>query len=178
MTTTSYYDPTTDMIHMFKDENLSNTAGASLDLELGLTDFSDLTDPKIKILSIEYKVKTFCDNFSTNSSGIQPDNNLYAFNNEEKQAGGHYMFGVKNKDDTTVYRNFEEFVGSSAWPVYCTSWIAQIGLPASCTKTWKPDKLALSDEQVAFLTVRNNSGVVSSSNSYSRASIVIRAIRL
>lgn len=175
MATSNYFDPTTNMLSLYKDGGLSNTSGASLDLELGLTDFSELDDVKIKILSIEYKVKTVCDNGATSPL---PDNNQFAFNNDLRAAGGTFMFGVKNKDDVTVFNDLDDFTGTSAWPVHMTSWYALIGNPASATKLWKPDKLALSHEQVAFLTVRNNSGVSQSVGSYSWASLMIRAIRL
>jgi hypothetical protein len=175
MATSNYFDPTTNMLTFYKDGGLVNTAGASVDLELGLSDFSDLDDVKIKILSIEYKVKTFTDNGAT---APLPDNNAYAFNYDLRSAGGNYLFGVKNKDDVTVFNDLDDFTGTSAWPVHMTSWASLIGNPASATKTWKPDKLALSHEQVAFLTVRNNSGVTNAVASYSWASIVIRAIRL
>ena len=175
MATSDYFDPTTNMLSFYKDGGLSNTNGASLDLELGLTDFPHLDDVKIKILSIEYKVKTVTDN---GASAPLPDNNQYAFNNDLRSAGGTYMFGVKNKNDVTVFNDLNDFTGTSAWPVHMTSWYTLIGNPASATKTWKPDKLALSNEQVAFLTVRNNSGVASSVASYSWASLMIRAIRL
>lgn len=175
MANSQYYDPTTGMITMYRDDPLSNTSGGSLDMELGLSTFADLNDVKVKILSVEYKVRIYCDNVSISAGA---DNNLYAFNNESRQAGGTYMFGVKNVNDTTVFNDLTDFEGTSAWPVHITSWVAQVGLPASATKTWKPQKMAFSDEQVAFLTVRNNSGVSNAQASYSWASIVIRAIRL
>ncbi len=178
MAESHYFDPDTGIIHMYKDFGFSNVAGASVDLELGLSSFPALTDVKVKVLSVEYKVKTVTDNYSTGSTGTTPDNNLYAFNNEEAQSAGSYIVGVKNAADTQVYNDLDDFVGSSAWPVQITSWFSQIGIPASMTKTWKPPKLALSDEQVAFLTVRNNSGVNSAKNSYSWGSIVMRLIRL
>ncbi len=159
---------------MYKDAQFSNTSGASLDMELGLSDFSDLNDVKVKVLSVEFKVKSFCDNLGDSFA----DNNVYAFNNVSRQAGGNYVFGVKNKNETSVFNDLTDFVGTSAWPVHMTSWISQIGLPASATKTWKPKKLALSDEQVCFITVRNNSGVNSSQESYSWGSIVMRVVRL
>jgi hypothetical protein len=180
MAESHYFDPDTGMIHLYKDSAFSNTIGASLDMELGLSTFPELTDVKVKVVSIEYKVKTVTDSFSATPApgGTAADNNLYAFNNEEAQSGGNYLVGIKNQADTAVYNDLADFTGSSAWPVQITSWFSQIGLPASMTKTWKPRKLGLSDEQVAFLTVRNNSGVNNARNCYSWASIVMRLIRL
>lgn len=174
MATSHYFDPDTNMIWMYKDSELNNVVGASADFQLGLEDFSDLNDVKIKVLSVEYKVKTFTDNLATSSA----DNNIQAFNNESRQAGGNFVFGVKNVSETTIINDLTDFKGTSAWPVHITSFITQVGLPASATKTWKPGKTAFSDEQVAFITVRNNSGVHSSNNCISWASITIRAIRL
>ena len=180
MAESHYFDPDTGMIHLYKDSAFSNVTGASIDMELGLSSFPELTDVKVKVVSIEYKIKTVTDNYSTNAApgSTTPDNNLYAFNNEEAQSAGTYLAGIKNSADTAVYNDLTDFTGSSAWPVQITSWFSQIGLPASMTKTWKPRKLGLSDEQVAFLTVRNNSGVNSARNSYSWGSIVMRLIRL
>ena len=162
------------MITMYSDANLTQPTGSSLELKLGLADFPSLNDVKVKILSVEYKVRSFTDNYGTSTA----DNNVHAFNNLSRMAGGNYVFGVKNVNETTVLNSLDDFAGTSAWPVHFTSWITQIGLPASATKTWKPSKMAMSDEQVAFLAVRNNSGVNNSNESYSWASIVIRAIRL
>ncbi len=162
---------------MYKDVEFNNTSGAALRQSCGLEDYNNLNDVKIKILSIEYKIKTFTDNISTTGS-TPADNNLYAFNNEARQSGGSYVFGVCNQDENETLDTLDDFEGTSAWPVHITSWVSQIGLPASATKTWRPDKLALSDQQVAFITVKNNSGVKSTVSSYSWGSIVIRAIRI
>lgn len=169
-----YFDPDTNMIHLYKDGGLSNSDGASLDMTLGLETFPVLTDVKVKLVSIEYKVKSFCDNLPLSTA----DNNINAFNNEARQAGGNYLFGIKNYTDTSAINSLDDFQGSSAWPVHMTSWISQVGLPASCTKTWKPRKVALSDEQVAFITVRNNSGIINDQASFSWLSIYMRCIRL
>lgn len=172
-----HYDPTSGMITMYKDLEFSNTSGAALRNTCGLEDYNNLNDVKVKILSIEYKVKAFTDNVSPD--GATPaDNNLYAFNNESRQAGGSFVFGVCNRDESSTLDILDDFEGTSAWPVHITSWVSQIGLPASTTKTWRPDKLALSDQQVAFITVKNNSGVHNTVASYAWASVVIRAIRI
>lgn len=178
MAESEYFDPDTGMIHLYKDQGVSNTSGASLDMTLGLTTFPHLSDVKVKVVSIEYKVKTFTDNLPLSGTGATADNNLHAFNNEDRQAGGTYLMGIKNYTDTSAINSLDDFQGSSAWPVHMTSWITQIGLPSSCTKTWKPRKVALSNEQVAFLTVRNNSGVINNKNSFSWMSIYMRLIRL
>jgi len=177
MAQSHYFDPDTGIISMYKDYELECSSGQSKEFGLGLSDFSELTDVKVKVLSIEYKVKMFTDN---NSAAGTPsaDNNVYAFNNEERQAGGNVVFGVRNEADTTIYYELDLFTGSSAWPVHMTSWVTQVGLPASASKTWKPRKLALSDEQKAFITVRNNSGVYNSQSNYSWASIMMRVVRL
>lgn len=176
MATSSYYDPDQGMLHLYKDGYNIVGSGASALNELGMEDTA-FDDVKFKILSIQYRIKAFCTNLSIASGA---DNNVNAFNPEELGSAGNVVFGIKNKDDTTTFNDLGDFVGTSAWPVHMDSWATLIGNPASVSKVWKPRKLALSNEQNAFVTLKNNSAFTAADSVSAETwfSIYIRGIRL
>ncbi len=172
-----YYDPDTGIIHLYGQELFSIGASSSDTIAVGLPD-STFTDPKMKILTIQYQAKIFMDNQP--STGVPPnvaDNNLYAFNFDEIGQTGFFLAGIRNENAGTI-NDLNDFEGTSAWPVDMKSFAVELGGAASFTKTWKPDKLALSDQQQAFLSVRNFDGGTIENGCDAWTSIYIRGIRL
>ncbi len=159
---------------MWKAGSFATSSGSSTQLELGLED-TTFNDVKFKLLSVEYRVKAFTSNVSPG------DNNANAFNDEEFGAAGSIIVGVMNKTTSTTFNDLEDFQGTSAWPVHMTNFSTLIGNPASYSKTWKPRKVALSNEQNAFMTLRvDNSwpGVGDAAPVDGYGSIYIRGVRL
>lgn len=172
-----YYDPDTGIIHLWQSEVLSALVGSNATTELGLEDTS-FNDVKFKLLSIEYKAKIFCDNISATSGA---DNNIQAFNNEERGTAGSIIVGIANKSDTTTFNSLGAFQGTSAWPVHVSSFAALVGNPASYSKTWKPRKTALSNEQNAFMNIRQDNSfptVTTDQTAHCYVSLYIRGVRL
>lgn len=177
MSQSEYYDPNTGIIHLWKADTVGVPAGGSVQTELGLED-TEFTDVKFKLLSIIYKAKIFTSNIGITSGA---DNNVYAFNDEEYGAGGSIIVGVKNAAETGVFNDLSDFTGTSAFPVEMTSFATLIGNPASYTKTWKPRKMALSNEQSGFLTIRQDNSFPSTDDDTDcqcYVSLYIRGIRL
>jgi hypothetical protein len=172
-----YYDPDTGIIHLWQSEAATALVGSNVTSELGLEDTS-FNDVKFKLLSVEYKVKIFCDNLSATGGA---DNNVQAFNNEERGTAGSIIVGIANKSDTTTFNSLSSFQGTSAWPVHMTSFAALVGNPASFSKTWKPRKVALSNEQNAFINIRQDNswpGTADDQAAICYASLYIRGVRL
>lgn len=171
-----YYDPDTGIIHLWGQEQLTISQSSSQTTAVGLPD-STFTDPKMKILSIKYQAKIFMDNLP--SSGAPPiaDNNTLAFNFDEAGQTGLCLAGIRNENAGTI-NDLNDFEGTSAWPVDMSSFAVELGSAASFTKTWKPDKLALSDQQQAFLSVRAFLGGSVENGCDAWTSIYIRGIRL
>ena len=166
-----YYDPDTGIIHInnFVD-GTSISAGASEGTELGLNN-TTFDDVKIKILSIKYDFMIY----STNASG-GGDFNQDAFNSA-REAFGEVIFGVSNYGASP--QNFYElatFTGTSAWPVDVRPWMSTCGRVTTVSKTWKPRKLAFSEEQVAFICVKNDASSNAAPTWY--GGMYIRAVRL
>lgn len=172
-----YFDPDTGIIHMINSKVDITPAGSGATVcELGLED-TDFNDVKIKILSVDYKIRLFTDNLG--ASAVPPaDNNLYFDNFNERNSCGQVIFGVYNKADTTVFNDLGDFTGTSAFPVHVSSFGTDLGNPASLSKRWKPRKMAFSNEQNAFISVRVESAITGTQTPYSYSSIYIRAIRL
>jgi len=172
-----YFDPDTGIIHIVQSKVDSTPSGSGETVcELGLED-TDFNDVKIKILTVDYKIRLFTDNLGA-SATPPADNNLYFDNFNERNSCGQVIFGVDNKNDTTVFNDLGDFTGTSAFPVHVTSFGTDLGNPASISKRWKPRKMAFSNEQNAFISVRVESAVTGGTIVFSYSSIYIRAIRL
>jgi hypothetical protein len=175
-----YYDPDTGIIHIWQASILSASTGATDAFELGLED-TTFEDVKFKLLSVEYKLKLYCSNLSP--LGSPPaDNNIYAFNDEYAGAAGSIIVGVMNNTATaTDFNDLDAFTGTSAWPVALAPYSTLIGNPASFSKTWKPRKVALSNEQNAFMVIRQDNtwpGTGEDTSVTGWGSIYIRGVRL
>ena len=169
MVTVSYhYDPATKMIHIHKSGDMSSIgSGQAESMNCGLRD-TPFEDQKFKIKSITFKLKIF----TTNTGSY--DNSAYNVNND---AAGDYLFGVGNQiENFDSFVSLNQFTSTSAWPVDTSMWFNTVGEVFTAQKTWKPRKLALSAEQVAFLTAFNFPGSSRAPQSY--GSIYIRGIRL
>jgi hypothetical protein len=168
---TEYYDPQTGIIHITDFHNGGSiSAGGTEGRELGLqnTTFGDV---KMKILSIDYKIQVFAGNASGGG-----DFNLTAWN-PSYDAFGTVVFGCSNAvEDPADLTEVEDFKGTSGWPVHYDTWVTVPGRLASVSKKWKPRKLAFSNEQVATISVRNDSA--SSAAPYWFGSMYIRGVRL
>lgn len=165
-----YYDPDTDIIHInqigtFASISTGSTEGA----ELGLED-TGFDDVKVKVLSIEYNIQGF--------STVNPqDWQQKAFAYDE-QAAGQVIFGIANKNETIAdFTGLAQFTGTSAFPVAVRPWMGVNGTKFSVSKTWKPRKMGLSNEQNAFITCRVDSAT-SASLVYVWHSIYMRLVRL
>jgi len=168
-----YYDPDEGMIHLWGQELYQIAASSSQTIAMGLPD-STFTDPKMKILTIQYQAKVFADNQPSVGGA---DNNVYAFNRDEIGNQGFFLAGIRNENAGTL-NDLNDFEGTSAWPVDMKSFMCELGSAASYTKTWRPNKLALSDQQQAFLTTRSFDGGSVNGQLDVWASIYIRGIRL
>lgn len=169
--TNSYYDPDSSMIWMYTSEPLSLSTGGSQLVELGLED-TTFDDVKVKILSVEYRVF-----LQTSYNNTSRDNNIDAFNVIARSAG-QVLCGVRNKNESVIFNSLDDFTGSSGWPVKTTSYHCTLGVNYSMTHTWKPSKLAFSNEQNAFISVKAGSDDSDFQNVRGLGSLVIRAIRL
>jgi hypothetical protein len=79
------------------------------------------------------------------------------------------------------FNSIDDFEATSGWPVKFSQFACLIGNPASFQYTWKPPKLAFSDEQIAFLNIRSDNGFPSTTtdrNIRYYASIYMRMVRL
>jgi hypothetical protein len=104
------------------------------------------------------------------------DFNLTAWN-PSYDACGTVVFGCSNAvEDPADLTEVEDFKGTSGWPVHYDTWVTVPGRLASVSKKWKPRKLAFSNEQVATISVRNDSA--SSAAPYWFGSMYIRGVRL
>ncbi len=169
--TFEYYDPDTGMLHLWQHSLFDYLPGSSSDtFAIGLSD-TTFTDVTMKVVSIHYMTKIFSDT-------VAPyDANLQMFDTEEYSQSGLIIAGVRNQNAGTI-NDLNDFEGTSAWPVDTKSYGCGIGNPASYSKTWKPNKLAISHEQQAFLTIRALAGGNTNEASYTSSSIYIRGIRL
>lgn len=171
MGSSEYFDPDTGIIHMTDFHQGSSIAGnTSEGREFGLQNTS-FNDVKIKILSIDYKLEIFT------SNGLGGgDFNVTGFNNSY-DAFGTVVFGVSNQNETPAnLHEVSDFTGTSAWPVHWGTWLTMAGKPVTISKRWKPRKLAMSSEQVAFISVRSE--LQSQTAPYWYGSMYIRAVRL
>lgn len=169
--TFEYYDPDTGMLHIWQHSLNDFLPGSSSDtFAVGLSDTS-FTDVTMKVISIHYMAKIF------SQVGAPYDANTQMFNTEEYAQSGLIIAGVRNVNAGTL-NDLNDFEGTSAWPVDTKSYACGIGNPASYSKTWRPDKLALSHEQQAFLAIRALSGGNTEDSSFTESSIYIRGIRL
>ncbi len=163
---TEYFDPDTGIIHIGQNEDMSVGTGTTDSVELGLEDTS-FNDVKVKLLSIEYRVKIFA-----LESGDTTTKHFSTSYSDQ----GIVMFGIGNKsEDFDTYTSLGVFQGTSSWPVHFQGYGNQVGLPQSISKTWKPRKLGLSNEQNAFIVVRSEALTV---GSLVNTSIYMRMIRL
>ena len=122
----------------------TTAAGGTSGAELGLEDTS-FDDVKVKLLSVEYSVKGFA---TFNPQDVQQK--LFGY---DQQAGGQVIFGISNKNtNASDYTGLAQFTGTSAWPVAVKSWFVVNGSTFSVSKTWKPKKMGLSNEQNAVIT--------------------------
>lgn len=169
--TNSYYDPDTSMVWMYKSEASAVSVGSSQVMTLGLEDTS-FDDVKIKILSIEYRAFIL-----TNYNNSSRDNNIEAFNSKYRSSG-QVLFGVQNESITSTTNSLDDFTGSSGWPVRTTAYNSAVGNPYSLSYTWKPNKLAFSNEQVALASVKADSSFADAQPAGIYLSLVIRGIRL
>ncbi len=161
-----YFDPDTGIIHILQEEDLSIPAGTTDSVELGLEDTS-FGDVKVKLLSVEYRVRLYA-----LESG---DTNTKRFSTSYRD-DGIVIFGIGNKsEDFNTYNSLGIFQGTSSWPVHAQGYSNQVGLPQSITKTWKPRKTGMSNEQNAFMSIRSEALAV---GSLAETSLYIRMIRL
>lgn len=169
--TFEYYDPDTGMLHLWQHSLNDFLPGSSSDtFAVGLSDTS-FTDVTMKVVSIHYMAKIFQD------VTAPYDANLQMFDSSEYAQSGLIIVGVRNLNAGTI-NDLNDFEGTSAWPVDTKSYGCAIGNPASYSKTWKPNKLVLSHEQQAFLTIRAFAGGNTNDSSLTQSSIYIRGIRL
>jgi len=169
--TFEYYDPDTGMLHLWQHSLHDYLPGSSSDtFAIGLSN-TTFTDVTMKVMSIHYMAKIFSD-------AVAPyDANLSMFDTNEYAQSGLIIAGVRNVNAGTL-NDLNDFEGTSAWPVDTKSYGSAIGNPASYSKTWRPDKLALSHEQQAFLTIRALQGGNTNAASWTDSSIYIRGFRL
>lgn len=164
-----YYDPDTGIFHSMGWNHDSLAANSTDQFEVGFGVDSAIgvstMGIRFKVLSIEFKLKI------TNNY-INADEFYLAAHDSY----GDVHFGIINDaSSSTDFDRLNKFDGTSGWPVACQGYHAVPGNPASISKTWKPKKLAVSNEQVAFINL--DTGV----NSYGviyLASIYLRGIRL
>ncbi len=161
-----YFDPDTGIIHILQEEDLSIPGGSTDSVELGLEDTS-FGDVKVKLLSVEYRVRLYA-----LESG---DTTTKQFSTSYRD-DGIVIFGIGNKsEDFNTYTSLGVFQGTSSWPVHAQGYSNQVGLPQSITKTWKPRKTGMSNEQNAFMSIRSEALAV---GSLAETSLYIRMIRL
>ncbi len=161
-----YFDPDTGIIHILQAEELTVASGATESSELGLEDTS-FNDVKVKLLSVEYRLRLF-----TAESG---DTTVKQFSTSYGD-NGIVIFGIGNKSENfDTYTSLGVFQGTSSWPVHVQGYQTLVGNNQSITKTWKPRKTGLSNEQNAFIAVRSEA---ITSGFYGNASIYMRMIRL
>lgn len=166
-----YYDPDTGIIHITDLYTGGSVPGGSTEgRELGLQN-TTFNDVKMKILSIDYKLKIW----TANSAG-GGDWNVNGWN-YNTSSFGQCIFGVNNEAGSpTTMTSVEDFTGTSGWPVHTDAWATACGNLVSISKRWKPRKLAFSDEQVAFISVTNDSA--SQAAPYWYSYMYIRGVRL
>lgn len=165
-----YYDPDTGIIHINQIDTFGSISVGSVEgAELGLEDTS-FDDVKVKLLSVEYNVRGYA-----TKTPMAWDSTAFAYNG---QAGGQIIFGICNKNSTlSDFSGLNSFTGTSAWPVGVKPFFTVYGNTFSVSKTWKPKKTGLSNEQNAFITIRNDSAT-SAQYLYAWHSIYIRMVRL
>lgn len=171
-----YFDPDTGIIHIFQEEQSPQVPlNATFSAELGLEDTA-FNDVKCKLLSVDYKVKFYADQSGeSNFDPLQPGP-LGRFGSITYDIFGSAIFGIGNKnEDFNTFTSLGSFQGTSAWPVHVQGFYGQVGQIASVSKLWKPRKMGLSNEQNAFISVRNDS---TSNLMYFHSSIYMRLIRL
>ncbi len=160
-----YFDPDTGIIHILEEDQISALGDETHSVELGLEDTS-FNDVKVKLLSIQYRVRLF--------TGVSGDTTLKQFSTSYEDSGT-VMFGIGNKSENfDLYTSLGVFQGTSSWPVHVQGYQTLVGNPQSITKTWKPPKTGLSNEQNAFIVVRTEIGT----GAFVGTSIYIRMLRL
>lgn len=163
-----YFDPVTGIIHIYQLDNSGVIAAGSTEgSELGLEDTA-FNDVKVKLLSVDYNASGYV----YQTAGYEAQ----AFTAAE-QAAGSVLMGIMNKGETVNnFTGLSSFVGTSAWPAAVKSFHTVCGTKFSVSHRWKPKKTGLSNEQNAFITVRNDTA--SSGDLYVWRSIYIRMVRL
>jgi len=171
-----YYDPDTNIIHILETDVSSQVpVNATIPNELGLEDTA-FNDVKCKVLSIDYKVKVFSDVSGQSSFDAITPGPLGRQSSTTYDTFGSIIFGIGNKnEDFTLFTSLGSFQGTSAWPVHTQGFYGQVGQIASVSKLWKPRKMGISNEQNAFICVRNDSA---SHLLYYHYSIYMRLVRL
>ncbi len=161
-----YFDPDTGIIHILQNEDMSVGGGTTDSVELGLEDTA-FNDVKVKLLSIEYRARLF----ALKSGDTTTERFSTSYSDQ-----GIIMFGIGNKsEDFDTYTSLGVFQGTSSWPVHVQGYGNQVGLPASVTKTWKPRKTGLSNEQNCFIVVRSEALAM---GSLVNTSLYMRLLRL
>ncbi len=166
MLQSEYFDPDTGIIHILQEEDLSVPNGTADSTELGLED-TGFNDVKVKLLSVEYRLRLY----TLESADTSTKRFSISYRDQ-----GIVMFGIGNKNENfDLYTSLGLFEGTSSWPTHAQGYSTQIGLPHYITKTWKPRKTGLSNEQNAFMVVRSE---VLGMGCLAETSIYMRLLRL
>ncbi len=161
-----YFDPDTGIIHLVQQERIGVQTGLTDDMKLGLEDTS-FNDVKVKLLSVKYVAQLYTEE-AGDPTGL--------FFSTSYGDSGTVLFGIGNKNEVfSTYTSLGSFQGTSSFPVQIQGYSTLIGNPTSVTKTWTPRKMGLSNEQVAFITVRSASG---GNGCVAGLSIYMRLLRL
>lgn len=168
-TQSEYYDPDTGFIWINNSvDGGSISANTTEGTELGLQN-TQFDDVKIKILTVEYRIMIYVSNTNDwNTQGFAGNRDAY----------GQCFFGVSNQLEHTPsqFGELEGFTGTSAFPVRAAPWAVVCGQTVTISKTWRPDKMAFSNEQCAFISILNASSSAAAPTWF--GGITIRAVRL
>ncbi len=163
-----YFDPDTGIIHIYQTDLNQVASGVTDSTTVGLNNTS-FNDVKVKLLSVEYRLKMF-----PIPSPTPEDFNTQAFSTSF-DSQGLLICGIGNENENfDLFTSAAIFEGTSSWPVHIQGWHAMIGDPQRISKTWKPRKTGLSNEQVAFVAVRNEGAAIM----YYHVSLYMRVLRL
>ncbi len=161
-----YFDPTTGIIHIFQELAQTLATGDTGSVELGLEDTS-FDDVKCKLLSVDYRIRLWA-----LESGDTTGKHFSTSYHDE----GIVIFGIgNNTEDFDTYTSLGVFQGTSSFPVHVQGYSNQVGIAQSLSKTWKPRKMGISNEQNAFMSFRSEA---LHTGSLVNTSIYMRLIRL
>ena len=161
-----YYDPVTNLIHIFQEDSVAVTDAGATGFSLGLEE-TGFNDVKTKLLSAEYRIRIF--------SGFSGDTDGKQFSTSYSHSG-QLICGVMNKSEVlTELASLSAFTGLTAFPVHVSGSMSQVGLPTSVTKTWKPKKMGFSNEQKIFVSMK---GDEFTSAGRANVSLYLRLVRL